>query len=126
MPEILEVVQPGVYPWWILWFALIPVVFGITFAILDEEGSWFGLGAVAGVVALFIMGAVGATVQGDHNESVHVSALAEAGFQEVEYDGYEQFDAVWNGERVRGMLVLNDKVGDKITYQIIIIPPVTK
>lgn len=126
MPELLEVFQPGVYPWWILWFAIIPIIAGLGFAILDEEGGWFGLGVIVAVIFTLVTMFIGISVQGDNDDLATQKALTEVGFDEVDYDGVDEFDAVWGGERVKGLLVSSGREGDTVTYQIVIVPPVSK
>lgn len=126
MPELIEVVQPNVIAWWVLLFAILLPVAGFVATALDYwDFNWFGTGLFLGAFVACIMALCFATAQNSANDDATESALVEAGFQEAEYSGGD-FDAVWGGERVKGVLVWNDREGDTVTYQIVIIPPVTK
>ena len=126
MPELIEVAQPNVIAWWVLLFTLLLPIAGFVSTALDYwEWNWFGLGLFLGAFAAIILSFCLVTAQGSANDDAIEKSLREAGFDEVTYSGGD-FDAVWDGERVKGLLVSNDREGDTVSYQIVIIPPVTK
>lgn len=127
MPELIEVTFVSSTPWWILLLVLIFPVVGVVVSILDYgDWNWFGASMfiavlVGGIMALFL------GFGEDSAKDIAVEdSLRESGFQEVDYSGDSNFDAVWGGERVKGLIVYNGKEDDTTSYQIVIIPPVAK
>lgn len=126
MPELIEVLHPNVIAWWTVLFVLILPILGLFGTALDYwDWNWFGMGMFLGAFTAIILTFGLAMHQNSANDDATERALEKAGFQEAQYSGGD-FDAVWDGERVKGVLLWNAKEGDTTTYQVVIIPPVTK
>lgn len=126
MPELIEVAQPNVIAWWVLLFTLLLPIAGFIATSVDYwDWNWFGMGLFLGALVTVILTFCLVMVQNSANIDATEDALRSAGYDEVTYSGGD-FDAVWDGERVKGMLVWNGKEDDTVSYQIVIIPPVTK
>lgn len=127
MPEVLEVFLPNTAPWWILFLTLgIPLAAGLITTWIDYwDWEWFGAGVVIAVVATLFGGLFIGLGQNNSDEDRIQDALNKVGFSETSYSSGE-FTAVYEGDRVKGILEKISSVDDNYTYQIVIIPPLSK
>ena len=128
MTEVITIVDPGSQPWWALsLLALLPIG-GLIFSGLidfDDEGAVFGVGLVGGAIALLIWTLIMSGNNGDAWEKARIKSLQNEGYSQVEFTrspGHE-FNAVKDGDRVRGLL-LDVENSNNLEYQIVIVPPV--